>query len=247
MNLLPVAPKDDAPRLGRVEYLEKPTPLSLVHLLTHMRRTTATSDVDTLPNGDLLVRGDAGVRAAIGQAVASLATETQQDLTVELRVGRLSASDATLVTTSRVDASELAGRLPTTTLLPTLIDTPFHHVLMTQHSYISDYAVEIAQESGIPNPVVLTANTGLAVTGRVLAAGPNRYRLCLNASTSDLLAPIETFDLKDEELSSVELTKVRTIPFETSPLVEAKRWHLVVAAPLHGSDEHFVMVARIKN
>lgn len=246
ISLLPTAVNDDGPRTVRYEN-DRPTTLTLDQLLTHLRRAHATAELETLPTGDLLVRADAKTRAAILQGVADLAAATQHDLTLEVRSGRLSAADAMLVTTGRVDASELAGRLTTTTLVSTLVDTPFHHLSRTEHSYVRDFEVEIAQESGIPNPVIDTANAGLAISGRVLATGPNRYRLCLDASTSDLLAPIETFDLKDEELSAVELTKVWTIPFDCSPIVEAKRWHLVHVAPLHGGNEHFVMVVRIKN
>jgi len=246
-NLLPIRPGDESPWSSRNEALKLHQETTLTQVLTHLRRIHAAAEVVTFPMGELLLHADSANQGIIKKVVTDLAAITQQDLTLEVRSGRLAASDAFLLATSRTDANEVAGRLPTTTLLPTLVDTPFHHVLVMEHSYLSDFDVEIASDSSVPNPIVRTAVTGLAIAGRVLASGPNRFRLLLEASTSDLMAPIETFDLKDEELSAVELTKIRTIPFEISAVVEAKRWHLVHMAPLIGCDEHFVMVARVKN
>ncbi len=100
--------------------------------------------------------------------------------------------------------------------------------------------------SAVPNPVIGVVHDSIAVSGHVTASGRDRDRIALDVSFAEVAGDLELLDLEVEDLGQVELPRLRTVTFEVSPLVEAKRWTLVYLAPLQGTDAHFAVLTRVR-
>ena len=245
------APGDDRPLLAQAP-AEAPSPLLLdaAALLEVVSSGPLSQDagdfVGPLPGGWLLVRADETRCKAALDLLRGMTSSLVRDLTVEVRYGRLATPDATLAGDGRLDPAELSAKLPGTYLASALLTDNFHRLAFVQHAYVRDYEVEIAQEAAVPNPVIGSANAGITIAGRVMPAARDQFRLFLEVSFTELVGKIVTFDLEDEDLGPVELVTMRDVTFEVSPIVEARRWALMYLAPLHGTDEHFAVVARVR-
>ena len=106
--------------------------------------------------------------------------------------------------------------------------------------------MEIALDSSVPNAVIGHVFTGISLAGRLLAATRGQYRFELHVSFAELASEIETFDLHDERFSPLDLPKLRDIRCSAAPIVDANKWTLVHVAPLHGTGDHFAVVARVR-
>jgi hypothetical protein len=185
-------------------------------------------------------------RAAALNELGELASSMVRQLTVEVRYGRLDVATASGIVDGRIDVGEAAGKLATTYVSPCLLHGWFGMSHGIQQAYVVDYEVEIAQDASVPDPVIRNQLTGTSMRGYVQAATRGHFRLALRVWFGELVGEIEAFDLKDERFGQVGLPKMRDIQIDVSPIVEANRWTLMHMAPLHGTNEHFAVVARVR-
>lgn len=219
----------------------------LQRLALAMQLDDGQDHCEVLPGNLLEVRaGSAERKAAAVDLLAQFATTHVQQLTVEVRSGRLDAGSAAALVDGGLDAGEAAARLATACTTPCLLHGWFGAFHGRQQAYVADYEVEIAQDAGVPNPVVHNQLTGTSLRGHVQPAARGHYRLALRLSFAEQAGDIAAFDLKDERFGRIGLQDLRDVQVDVAPIVEGNRWTLMYLAPLAGTGDHYAVVARVR-
>jgi hypothetical protein len=214
-----------------------------LHAQLHLE--DGTDSLRWLPGAVLQVRAADAQRKAAQDLIGMLGTAVRQ-LTVEVRYGRLGAADAVAIADGNMDAATLVSKLSGFYSTSCLLQDGFSVLAGIEQAYVRDYDVEIAQDSSVPNAIIGHLFTGISLAGRLLAATRGQYRFELRVSFAELANEIEAFDLQDERFSPVDLPKLRDIRFFAAPIVDANKWVLMNLAPLHGTADHFAVVARVR-
>lgn len=238
---------DDAPWIREEERDPQPRTLEQATLIERLGNMLPADCLTHLPGGLLMIRGTDAQRKAATDMLSALAATMLKQTAVELRHGRLGAAEVAAVADGRLDVGELAGKLPASFLTPCILQDGFHRIAGIQRAYLRDYEVEIASDAASQNPVIGAVFSGISISGHVLQATRGQYRLGLEVSFAELVGEIEPFDLKDERFGPVELPHLRDIWFSVAPIIDANKWTLIYMAPLHGTNESFAVVARVRD
>jgi hypothetical protein len=214
-----------------------------LHTLLHL--DDGTDSLRWLPGAVLQIRAADAQRKAAQELIALLSSGVRQ-LTVEVRYGRLGAADAAAIADGTMDAATLVGKLTGSYLTSCLLQDGFSVLTGIEQAYVKDYDVEIASDSSVPNAIIGQLFAGISLAGRLQPATRGQYRFELRVSFAELASEIESFDLHDERFSPVDLPKLRDIRCFAAPIVDANKWTLMHLAPLHGTADHFAVVARVR-
>lgn len=257
---------EDAPLFG-AEGEEYVHPVGQIDELMEMIRmqieprsweSTLGANLASIGNDILVVRQFSDVADKVQRYIATLEREVMRSVTVDIQAVRLTSEQARAVLLDGSDLLVNAGKIGEV-LAPdafgpgTAISAYDRHRCAifagSQHAFVGDYDVEVAQEAQVSDPIVYVDNLGMSASVRpILAADAKTCLLEIDAWLADLeqLRSINTGDDRDVEAPSYAISRLISkvqVPVGAWALVDGEaasgnvRWMFLVraeATPVEG-------------